>query len=137
MVEIFKKIPPPKKLVDKLVNHYLKQGDSWLDPRSHLTCAVSVAKLGASKPVLEKLALVLAKRGYRHNLKEIRNLLKSPPTSKEIWLMLNEYLKGAVESSETEKELLELSAEYLDFEDDRKFHELLENRRREWANATD
>ena len=136
--ELLKKLGTPTDLINKMVLRHMKLGDTWLDYRNNIYKAIEFAKLGASKPVLEKLATILAKHGYQKDLKDVREqLLKSAITKNDAFLLLKNYNEGASQCDETEESLLSLGRDILSTEEYKKFRNLLEKRRERWKSQID
>ena len=94
------------------------------------------AFLGASKASIEALSNEWAKCGSLANFKKAVKLLDRDPTKEQINFLVDDYLKGAMESKSYEDELLTLAAGF-SFNLFKEVYQKINERRRRWAQMTD
>lgn len=119
LMHLLRNLGAPQPLVDSLVLREIKLASGFINVRGNLYGrALPLAELGASAPVLGKLAKTFAEKGYLRGLEETTALLHRKPARKEVFSVVDSYVHGAVESRNTELELLAFAKKHLEKRED-------------------
>lgn len=113
-LSVAKKFGAHRNTLDFVLRDYVKRSrqTNFLSHSIDLPASsfiLQFVKLGASRPAIESLAREFARQGMVYDFVATTRILGREPEEVEVIMLIDDYLKGATESMDTEAALLRLA----------------------------